>query len=314
MSNLFWSPLIETIREHKSPCNLLIAPFIQSKAITQLLANIEVEKLRVITSWTARNLASGVSDPDVFSVLEQRDIPLYTNPDIHLKLLVFDENTAFHTSGNITSRGLGLGKKSNVEIGCYIKLNLGDWIQVNELLNASSRVDFNNYQIAKRFSEKNRNAAPPLPPLHLETQKDLRQFSRQSLPQSESPEQLWIFYTTGGPEKLMAACVHDLWLYNVPLTGLSRSDFFETLSRNFTSHPFIVEIVSMIKSKGSLRFGAVNEWITQNCTDKPTPTRWEIKPTTNRLYNWLSQLITNISWSKPNYSQVLHWNKKTGES
>jgi hypothetical protein len=312
MASLVWSPLIDEIAKCKTPCKLLVAPFIQADALKHLLSKIETQKLQVITSWTAHNLASGVSDPNVFELLNENKIPLYSNSNIHLKLFVFDHNIGFHTSGNITSRGLGLSKARNIEIGCRVRLNVTDWLRIHEILNESSRITDSDFQCAKNFVLQNKKASVPLPPLDMNTEKGPQLFSRQSLPQSESPETLWSFYITGQPESQMAACVHDLSLYKVPITGLEKEDFFQHLKSNFEAHPFIEQLINMLKTEGHLRFGAVNEWITKHCKDRPTPSRWELKPTTKRLYTWLSSLIQQITWEQPNYSQILYWNDNSG--
>ena len=66
--------------------------------------------------------------------------------------------------------------------------------------------------------------------------------------------------------------------------------------------------VDYIKEKKSVRFGEMNDWITSNCIDNPTPYRWEIKPTTNKLYDWLSFFYEKIYWDIPgSHSQVIYW-------
>lgn len=310
MSSLRWTPLFDSIVELGSECNLLIAPFIQSDAIKAFLNRFDNRKLQVITSWTAANLASGVSDPEVFPLLDAMEIPLYINSDIHLKLFVFENDVAFHTSANITAKGLGLCPKPNVEIGCSVDLGLNDWLQINELLETSSRVTDELYQKAQRYAKENKNAIPPLPPLVLATPTGTHPFSRQSLPQCLSPEELWEFYSTGATgESSRAACMHDLWIYNITATGLPRDEFLRELGNNFRTQPFVTALVRLLQDKGTLHFGAVNAWITSNCSDRPTPTRWELKPATNRLYDWLSLFFPEISWSSPRYSQILRWTK-----
>jgi hypothetical protein len=91
--------------------------------------------------------------------------------------------------------------------------------------------------------------------------------------------------------------------------GLSADQFHNNLRAAFLKTPFVVDFVEFLKSQGSLRFGAVNNWIHEKCEDVPLPYRWEIKENTRIFYDWLAHFIPQITWDRPNYSQVIRWNK-----
>ena len=307
---LQWTPLFDSITCIGGQCNLLIAPFIKTDALKALLQHFDNSKLQVITSWTAGNLAAGVSDPDVYLVLEELKIPLYINPNIHMKLFVFEDDVAFHTSANITARGLGLAPNSNLEIGCRLTLELSDWLRINDLLETSCRVTDLMYVQAKRYTDENKDRPPPLPALDLPTNLGVHPFSRQALPQCTSPHELWDFYSTGSVVGgLRSTYMHDLWLYRITCANLSKEQFFHQLGESFQAHPFVKALIVHVKERGTLHFGAVNAWITNNCSDRPTPIRWELKPATSRLYNWLEVLAKGISWKRHHHSQILFWNE-----
>jgi hypothetical protein len=71
----------------------------------------------------------------------------------------------------------------------------------------------------------------------------------------------------------------------------------------------VTDFVELLKVERSLRFGAVNDWIHKKCEDVPLPYRWEIKDNTRIFYDWLAHYFPNITWDRPNYSQVIYWNK-----
>ena len=77
----------------------------------------------------------------------------------------------------------------------------------------------------------------------------------------------------------------------------------------FRATPFVSAFVAHLKSERSLHFGAVNAWIHQQCEDVPLPYRWEIKDNTRIFYNWLAHFFDEITWDRPNYSQVIYWNR-----
>jgi len=305
---LQWTPLFNSIIDTGSQCNLMIAPFIQANALKRLLEHFDTTKLQVITSWTASSLINGASDPDAYDILKGIDVPLYIHPDIHLKLFVFQDDIAFHTSANVTARGLGLIPQGNTEIGCRVKLELSDWLRINELLANSRRVTDEIQSKAKHYIEENKGAMPPLPDLVLADWPVLDSFSRQSLPHSSSPNDLWTYYSSGELSgNTRGALAHDLWLYKIKNAQLPKEEFFQLLGENFRSHPFIKALVNLLQEKQTLHFGAVNAWITSNCSDRPTPSRWEIKPATNRVYRWLDEFYEPIECTRPHYSQLLHW-------
>jgi hypothetical protein len=69
--------------------------------------------------------------------------------------------------------------------------------------------------------------------------------------------------------------------------------------------------MELIKKEKNARFGLVNEWLQQNCSDKPTPYRWELKATTRCLYDWLAYFFPEISWDRPSYSMILRWSPQS---
>lgn len=313
---LVWTPTYEYVSQkirEKKKLQFIIAPFIKREALKQLLDQCEdTSQLKVIVRWDKADIVNQVSDLEIYNDLKNHGIPLYRHSSIHLKMLVFDQNWAFHTSGNITKKGLGLADNPNIEVGAQIRLETNDWIQIQKLLESSIRIDEERYKIFVKYKADNKIKSDPLPPLliDLESEKD---FSRLSLPAIQSPNQLYEIYQSPenfrDEEDLYAAFVHDLVLYDVS-NNVSREEFFQLLGKNFKAHLFVQKIVSLIKEEGSAPFGLVNGWITEYCSDNPTPYRWELKETTNKLYDWLDYFYDEIHWDRPNYSQVIYWEAK----
>ena len=75
----------------------------------------------------------------------------------------------------------------------------------------------------------------------------------------------------------------------------------------FMAQPFVQDICQHIRSEGSLRFGAVTEFIQTTCRDVPMPFRRDIKETVNTLYNWLCYYFDDLEWHTPGArSQVIY--------
>ena len=314
-NHLVWTPtydyVAQKIRENKR-LELIIAPYIKREALKQLLDECEdLSNLKVIVRWDAQDIIAGVSDIEIYEDLRAKGIPLYRHPSIHLKMLVFNQNWAFHTSGNITQSGLGLRTNPNIEVGAQIQLGTKDWIEIHKLLEQAVLIDDELYEKAFEYKEANKSKPDPLPPLDLESVED-KAFSRFSLPAAQSPGKLYEIYRNPNAFKhdddLLSAFIHDITLYNIPY-GLSENEFLDQLGKNFKANRFTKAVSFYVKENKSSRFGAMNAWITSQCSDRPTPYRWEIKDTTNKLYNWLACFFEEITWEVPGArSQVIYWN------
>lgn len=288
----------------------MVAPFIQLHALAALLEGVEnLSGMRVVTRWNAGDLVSGVSDPSVYPWLTARGVSLYHHPRLHLKLYVFNNGSALHTSANVTNRGLGTAPESNIEAGCAVTLAGGDWRQVYAVLGQSVRIDEETHRAALGYIESNRPPPAQLAPFSI-VRETVRSFSTLSLPASPNPEELYNFYrdheAPAGRDADVAECNHDLALYDMPL-GLGKAEFLSFLGERFKAHPFVSALVALIRSEKSVCFGRVTEWIQSNCSDRPTPYRWEIKKNTRIMYDWLAQFYQEISWDRPRHSMIIRW-------
>lgn len=263
----------------------------------------------MITRWRPEEILKGVSDLEIYPLLKARGIPLYIHDTIHLKLLLFDSDRAFCSSANVTSMGLGLRPHGNQEAGALVSLQMKDFLALKDLRDAGRMVTDEIYEAYKACIEEVEQTEIVLPDLILPEETE-QKFLLSMLPATESPQKLWELYS--GLESGMLnkedrhRLVHDLCAYNLPM-GLSRDELDLRLGEGFRTNPFIQEVVALIEQEGSIRFGGVNDFIHRTCRDVPLPYRWEIKSTTAYLYNWLAYYYTEITWDRPNHSQVAYW-------
>jgi hypothetical protein len=314
-TSLVWSPVCHVLEERISGGDeiiFVIVPFIKVDALRQLhwvqKKNI---RFKAICRWRPDDLLSGASDVEVFPYLKAAGCPLYVNNDIHMKLYVFESNTAFNTSANLTLRGLGYSVPANLEVGNMVTLGVDDWARILKILLASRQVDDAVYERAKAFVESHPKTGLG------RAQPDFfakpKVFTIGSLPATATPEKLAAFYFAPdspkhSPEDVRRA-THDLTAFGVP-PGLTPSQFEKRLGDAFRKAPFVVDFVEFLKTQGSLRFGAVNEWLHRKCEDVPLPYRWQIKENTAIFYDWLAHYVSGVTWDRPIYSQVIYWRKK----
>lgn len=321
--SLFWGSMHSAITQKiESGVNLswVIAPYVKLEPLRSLVDSCaNIENLLVISSWQEQSIVSGSTDIEIYPYLKSMNVPLYSNTKIHLKLFVFDDGTVFHTSGNVSRRGLGLGSENenNIEVGCFIKLATTDFIEIKKLIRNSKRINEEDYEIAKQYvldNELPRESA--LPPLNLTSKEKV--LSLDSFPETETPEKLYEKYVAGNAD---LSTGHDLALYTIP-EGLNSDSFFKILGEHFTNEPFITELVLFIQKrckekeingdKPGCNYGYdISEWIIQNCTDNPRPTKFEINEgqLITRLYEWLQFFYEEITWNVPGrHSAVVYWN------
>lgn len=320
---LVWSPVKAFIKcqiEKSESLLTIIAPFIQLNALTELLSVAQdLKDLNIITRWRAEDIISGVSDIEIYPYLKEKGIKLFYHERIHLKLYVFNSNSAFSSSANITNKGLGdTTTDYNVEIGALVEITDQDWLQIHRLLLESIQVTDTVYEVAKNYVNDNKRILPPLPKL-IFVDPNAKPFSLKSLPKTESPAQLYDFYENNKSKsfdkEFIKRGIHDLILYKVN-DGLTKEEFYKTLSNNFLNQDFIKAVIQFIKTKceerknerkNGVRFGEMTQWLQENCSDSPMPFRSEIKTDTRMLYNWLQHFKPEVSWSQPNHSQVIVW-------
>lgn len=314
MSKLVWSPVFKILEEriqNNDNIILILVPFAKLGALQKLhWINSRKVKIKVVCRWRPEDIVAGVSDLEIFTFLKQTDCELYINWNIHLKLYVFASNTAFNTSGNMTLRGLGYSDSANIEVGNMVSLTTSDWTKIYDVINSSRLVTDDIYQRFKEYSAQHPPVSKPLPPIDLMPAP--KSYTISSLPATDSPKKLADFYFSHEQKDLsledMRRAAHDLAIFGIPL-GLSSSEFDKRLGDAFRKTPFVTDFIAFLKNARSLRFGAVNDWIHNKCEDVPLPYRWEIKENTRIFYDWLVHYHQDISWDRPNHSQVIYWKK-----
>jgi hypothetical protein len=311
---LLWQPLHTVLRERFASgdrLSFVVSPFIKAEALEQLMAPGDwATELRIVVRWRAEDLLSGVSDLSVYPFLKSRGIPLYVSPRLHMKLYVCDSNWALATSANLTQRGLGLGPREswNIESGQALVLTRSDWIVLHQLIQESRLVDDDVYARLEKYVAQNHAPYAVLPPLDVFGPAKI--FTLASLPATDHPAQLEEFYFSGTeaafPPDLARRAFQDLATYRVR-PGLTPEAFRLELAAAFEQSPFVKAFVAYLAAKGSLRFGAVADWIHDHCEDVPLPYRRDVKQQVGVLYDWLATFVPQTHWDRPNYSQVIYW-------
>ena len=93
-------------------------------------------------------------------------------------------------------------------------------------------------------------------------------------------------------------------LYDIPM-GLDRARFFTLVKERFVTSKFISKLFEFVEKEKY--FGQVKEWIQNNCTDVPVPSRRSLTGNIQVLYRWIADLCSDrFAIDRPQYSQRIY--------
>lgn len=286
----------------------IYVPYIKLPQLQYLIAkSTQVDS--VIVRWEANDLILGSSDLEVYSFLKELNIKLYRNPRLHLKAFINNSQTAFICSANISQRALNFPETSNYnyELGIIVEhLSISDRLYFQTIEAESMLITEKTYEALRQRvdSQKEKNNT-----LNCDFGlKDLTQnFLISSLPMSYSIESLKrTYYSQTSDDELELNCaLHDLAIFKIPF-GLSDEEFTLQLKSAFFNSPFIRAFLENLDEQGEIYFGRAKDWIQKNCSDSPTPRKWEITNNIQILFRWIVELGDGLyTVDRPNYSERL---------
>lgn len=291
--------------------NLFIfCPYIKLDPLKQLLSE-ETNCRLIVVRWETKDLILGSSDLEVYEYCKQKEIRLFRNPRLHLKAFIDDYKKCLLGSANISSRALNIPETTsyNYELATIEEnLSFEDRLYFNIILNEATLITDSIYEQIKAQLPEKKEEFPEENDFNIQMKSPDRDFLISSLPMSASVETLIRVYLEkrGIHEEELNCAMHDLALYNIPL-NLQEDQFIEKLKESFLSHLFIKAFVRMLQLKnGEIYFGEAKAWIQNNCTNVPTPRRWEITENIQILYKWFVKLGDGVFIvDRPNHSERL---------
>ena len=276
---------------------------------------------QIVVRWEIGDLCLGVSDIELYDYCLKHKIALYRNTRIHLKSIWDNHTTLFFGSANVTGRGIGEKGEYNFELnGLNEELSFEDRTYLNKIILESEYVDKELYNKIKNLVNAVKMPVIDYPSLPTPPPTD-DYFLINQLPMTSSPELLYKIYTGETQDELEMDCAaHDLELYRIT-KNLNQSEFLNHLRNVFNHHPFIDRFKDVIKTStnnrnpernGSIQFGAVRRWFSENTTTVPTPRSFELTSYVKILYQWICYFDKNYSWNVPAArSEVIYYKKKS---
>ena len=197
---------------------IVIAPFIKVDALRSLLDVIPSDlHFRCVTRWLPREVAAGVSDPEVLDILEDRgNFSLSLVDRLHAKLYIAGDR-CLAGSANVTLAGLGEGDDRNIEV--LVETTIAD----PGIAATLEEISLSERPATKIMAEAARRLADSLP-TSTTSAVDLQ---AHWFPRSRRSEQAYRFYTespsgyTGAADRTLLA---DLASSNLQ-PGLKQNEF-----------------------------------------------------------------------------------------
>jgi hypothetical protein len=287
----------------------IFSPYIKKQTLSLLLDECNV-CTKVFVRWEPKDILSGSSDLDIYPYLKSKGICLFRNRRLHLKAYL-NTNCCIITSANISSRALNLpiNNNYNYELGTILKnITVADRMYFKIIENESILITDDIYgQIKMQLDEIETIKSDDF---EINIQPPDKDFLVSSLPMSYSVSDLIKYYFSIdlANETEVDCLIHDLAIYGIPM-GLGKSELLLNLSKAFFNHNFILCFLRNLDLKGEIYFGEAKAWIQNNCTNVPTPRRWELTINTQILYRWIVELGGGeYIVDRPNYSERL-WKK-----
>jgi len=294
----------------------LFSPYVTRSALEEMLKTKKPKaRVAVITTWKLADVAFGASDPSIYEFCKAKGVFLFLNQQLHLKTYIADYKKLLTGSANLTNRALGLSERSNYET--LVRIDDPHQHYLVYLAQIRKEATLVTDEIAAQFGElyrkyraetlDHRNIVEDAQ-LAFDNELDTRtSFLVSALPMSRSIDELYKVLKGDSTleEETVANARHDIANFNLEeLSSKPFAEFRTTLTTRFFQHPFISSLCDFIDEPK--RFGAIKEWVQNNCTDVPVPSRRSLTENVQVLYGWLTDLGEDrFEVTRPNHSEII---------
>lgn len=230
---------------------LLCAPFVKSYVLKILFEHVPASvPTKIVTRWRAEEIASGVSDLQVFDLVNQRSrTTLMLHDTLHAKLYLADD-ACLIGSANLTGAALGWSKHPNLEI--LLKADRSD-LHVGKLLESLQEAVPATLAIKEEIARKvDQLQSTPRLAEEAPSEDDLSRYSRSWMPRCAAPDRLYTIYSKATTNSVAYGTLTDGLADLVDLaipSNLSHKDFRKKVADVLSDIPSIRNIIDRIPGK-----------------------------------------------------------------
>lgn len=276
---------------HTKRSAVLVAPFIKKESFRRIIEALPgVIELLVVTRWRPDEVANGVSDPEIFTLVETRpSTSLRLLHELHAKYYRFDDEVLVG-SANLTGQGLGWSPPGNVEL----LVTHAPIPAFEEQLLATSRA------ATRELMEAVLALASEINPTFQSTGLELS-MSSMWLPATRHPADLFLVYA-GETDLVSRASIEtshkDLEYLGLP-GGLSQDSFRTGIRVTLRATAIFNHLEAALTRPR--RFGEMADFL----RDKTQLNRDEASEAWQTLLRWLLHFFPEeYGVSRPNHSEV----------
>ena len=233
---------------------VIAAPYIKSPTLRRLLDALPetVSECTCVARWLPEDIASGVCDLEILDDLAQaRGGRLLVHPHLHAKYYSNGQRSLVG-SANLTARGLGWHKPSNVEMLVALPADfagLGEW--EHSLLGSAVEATFQLRDQIRLQAESLKQAGPLGGVPEVEEETSDQEEPSLWVPKCPAPERLWHVYRGGRADTMVSsafeAAQEDLAALSPP-QGLTQGLFTAYVAGILKQMPLLIEIDKLAAS------------------------------------------------------------------
>lgn len=250
--------------------------------------------------WLPQDLLMGASDFNVFDVTQRHGFQLYMRTDFHGKVFVTPPAGLLVGSANLTSSGLALGPKHNLEVTTFLPNDSPSTAFVQRLFRGATLVTAELRKQLEFTLQASHATSAPITDWPPNIQRIL----------CESPAQLTIDscfasdarWVDEGRPPLTEPELHDASLLGLDPSAHPwlRADVRNCLSRSAAIRWLQSEL---LQRNGVAYFGQLSEALHNAISDDPSPRRREVKELLGNLEKWITVAeFQDIITDRPNFS------------
>lgn len=302
---------------------VLVAPFAKVGTVERLLAVLPPSaSLRMVTRWRVEEIVAGVSDLEVWPLLQSRSgCQLFLHPFLHAKYFRGD-GQCLVGSANLTAAALGWSEPRNLELLVPLaasQLALAEFER--DVFRASVPVTDELYLQMRDLVD----ALGPVKPPHVVAAEVVKERPDVAyvvdpmpgrdewVPQLRNPEDLYTAYSGQAellPGTSREAAYSDLALLSVP-PGLSKAAFELSVAGLLLQMPIVLEVDRLVTTPQ--RFGAVRDLLERlPCAHRKgfsADRAWQT------LMRWLRHFLPKrYGLAIPNHSEVFFRLPRTADT
>ncbi|MBL4853601.1 MAG: hypothetical protein JKY25_05100 [Robiginitomaculum sp.] len=293
----FKTKLSDAITCSKNDVSVFSA-FTKEPALIWMLNLARHDNYSIVSRWHKHDLVCNASDLSCYEICKERGIPFGISLDLHGKVYSVDGHI-FVSSANLTSRGMALNSRHNIEFGVGFEASIADQAKISNLKND---VLWLNDEIFEQMKSE-LAAANDDTIIHQQQWSDkITQLVSQSV------QQLWaheLLFST--PESLLrldfddAAHVHDFELLGLNIDYLTPKE----LKNKFGSTRLCKWLREILRTNETVSFGKLTAELHSAIIDDPTPYRRDVKGFIAVLYSWAKFMDDDFEVSRPRHSEIM---------